>query len=44
MSRGQTAKGTFGSIMSGGIENAFVQNLTFENKHWKTDPLNIAIR
>ncbi len=35
---------TFGSIMSGGIENVFVQNLVFENKHWKTDPLNIAIR
>jgi polygalacturonase len=35
---------TFGSIMSGGIQNVFAQNLTFENKHWKTDPLNIAIR
>ena len=35
---------TFGSIMSGGIQNVFVQNLTFENTHWKTDPLNIAIR
>lgn len=35
---------TFGSIMSGGIQNVFVQNLTFENRHWKTDPLNIAIR
>ncbi len=35
---------TFGSIMSGGIQNVFVQNLVFENKHWKTDPLNIAIR
>ena len=35
---------TFGSIMSGGIQNVFVQNLTFENKNWKTDPLNIAIR
>lgn len=35
---------TFGSIMSGGIENVFVQKLVFENKHWKTDPLNIAIR
>jgi polygalacturonase len=35
---------TFGSIMSGGIENVFAQNLRFENTHWKTDPLNIAIR
>ena len=35
---------TFGSIMSGGIQNVFVQNLDFENKNWKTDPLNIAIR
>ncbi len=35
---------TFGSIMSGGIQNVFVQNLMFENTHWKTDPLNIAIR
>jgi polygalacturonase len=35
---------TFGSIMSGGIENVFAQNLVFENSHWKTDPLNIAIR
>jgi polygalacturonase len=35
---------TFGSIMSGGIENVFAQNLVFENSHWRTDPLNIAIR
>jgi polygalacturonase len=35
---------TFGSIMSGGIQNIFAQNLVFENSHWKTDPLNIAIR
>ncbi|MFZ6673153.1 glycoside hydrolase family 28 protein [Undibacterium sp. Xuan67W] len=35
---------TFGSIMSGGIQNVFAQNLVFENSHWKTDPLNIAIR
>jgi polygalacturonase len=35
---------TFGSIMSGGIRNVFVQDLTIENAHWKTDPLNIAIR
>jgi polygalacturonase len=35
---------TFGSIMSGGIQNVFAQNLLFENSHWKTDPLNVAIR
>ena len=35
---------TLGSIMSGGIENIYAQNLVFENSHWKTDPLNIAIR
>lgn len=35
---------TFGSIMSGGIQNVFAQNLVFENSHWRTDPLNIAIR
>jgi polygalacturonase len=35
---------TLGSIMSGGIENVFAQNLVFENANWKTDPLNIAIR
>ncbi len=35
---------TFGSIMSGGIQNVYAQNLVFENSHWKTDPLNIAIR
>lgn len=35
---------TFGSIMSGGIQNVFAQNLLFENGHWKTDPLNVAIR
>jgi polygalacturonase len=35
---------TFGSVMSGGIENVFVQDVLMENKHWKTDPLNIAIR
>ncbi len=35
---------TFGSIMSGGIQNVFAQNLVFENSHWQTDPLNIAIR
>ncbi len=35
---------TFGSIMSGGIENVYAHNLVFENRNWKTDPLNIAIR
>jgi polygalacturonase len=35
---------TFGSIMSGGIHDVFVHDLVFENTHWKTDPLNIAIR
>lgn len=35
---------TLGSIMSGGIENVYAQNLVFENANWKTDPLNIAIR
>ena len=35
---------TLGSIMSGGIENIYAQNLVFENSNWKTDPLNIAIR
>jgi polygalacturonase len=35
---------TFGSIMSGGIQNVYAQNLLFENSHWKTDPLNVAIR
>lgn len=35
---------TLGSIMSGGIENIYAQDLVFENRHWKTDPLNIAIR
>jgi len=35
---------TFGSIMSGGIQNVYAQNLVFENSHWHTDPLNVAIR
>ena len=35
---------TFGSIMSGGIRNVYAQNLLFENSHWRTDPLNVAIR
>jgi len=35
---------TFGSIMSGGIQNVYAQDLVFENSHWQTDPLNVAIR
>jgi polygalacturonase len=35
---------TFGSIMSGGVQNVYAQNLVFENRHWQTDPLNVAIR
>ena len=35
---------TLGSIMSGGIRNIYVQHIVMENSHWKTDPLNIAIR
>jgi polygalacturonase len=35
---------TLGSIMSGGIQNVYAQNLVFENSHWRTDPLNVAIR
>ncbi len=35
---------TFGSIMSGGVQNVYAQNLVFENRDWQTDPLNVAIR
>jgi polygalacturonase len=35
---------TLGSEMAGGIQNVYAQNLVFENMHWKTDPLNTAIR
>ncbi|UGQ45582.1 glycoside hydrolase family 28 protein [Massilia endophytica] len=35
---------TLGSEMAGGIQNVYAQNLLFENIHWKTDPLNTAIR
>jgi polygalacturonase len=35
---------TLGSEMAGGIQNVYAQNLLFENMHWKTDPLNTAIR
>ena len=45
-SRMQSGHGalTFGSIMSGGIQNVFAYNLVFENRNWRTDPVNIAIR
>ncbi|MTW09140.1 endopolygalacturonase [Pseudoduganella eburnea] len=35
---------TLGSEMSGGIEHVYARDLVFENAHWQTDPLNIAIR
>ncbi|MBY0238240.1 MAG: glycoside hydrolase family 28 protein [Burkholderiaceae bacterium] len=35
---------TLGSEMAGGIQNVYAQDLVFENKHWKTNPLNTAIR
>ncbi|MFZ6673156.1 glycoside hydrolase family 28 protein [Undibacterium sp. Xuan67W] len=35
---------TLGSEMAGGIQNVYAQNLLFENRHWKTNPLNTAIR
>ncbi|MFZ6819632.1 glycoside hydrolase family 28 protein [Undibacterium sp. Ji22W] len=35
---------TLGSEMAGGIQHVYAQNLLFENKHWATNPLNIAIR
>jgi len=35
---------TLGSEMSGGIENIYAQNLVFENRDWKTNPLNVGIR
>jgi polygalacturonase len=35
---------TLGSEMAGGIQNVYAQNLVFENVHWKTNPLNTAIR
>ena len=35
---------TLGSEMSGGIKNIFVQDILMENKNWKTNPLNTAIR
>jgi polygalacturonase len=35
---------TLGSEMAGGIQHIYAQNLLFENKHWASNPLNIAIR
>jgi polygalacturonase len=35
---------TLGSEMSAGIKNIYVQDLLMENKNWKTNPLNTAIR
>jgi len=35
---------TLGSEMAGGIEHVYARGLVFENVHWQTDPLNIAIR
>jgi polygalacturonase len=35
---------TLGSEMSGGIKNIYVQDILMENKNWKTNPLNTAIR
>jgi polygalacturonase len=35
---------TIGSIMSGGVENIYVQDIDIQNNHWDTDPINIAIR
>lgn len=35
---------TLGSEMAGGIEHVYAQDLEFKNIHWKTDPLNTAIR
>lgn len=35
---------TLGSEMAAGIQNVYAQDLVFENMHWKTNPLNTAIR
>ena len=35
---------TFGSVMSGGIQNVFARDLLFQNVNYRLDPLNIAIR
>jgi polygalacturonase len=35
---------TLGSEMSAGIEHVYVQRIEVRNAHWKTDPVNIAIR
>lgn len=35
---------TLGSEMAGGIQHVYARHLLFENMHWKTNPLNTAIR
>ena len=35
---------TMGSLMGGGIRNVYARGLTMLNRHWDTNPLNIAIR
>jgi len=35
---------TLGSEMSAGIQHVYAQDLVFQNKNWRTNPLNIAIR
>lgn len=35
---------TLGSLMSGGIRNVYARDLTMLNRHWDSNPLNIAIR
>ena len=35
---------TLGSEMAAGIKNVYVQDIVMENKNWRTNPLNTAIR
>jgi polygalacturonase len=35
---------TIGSIMSGGVENIYVENIELQNKNWNSYPLNVAVR
>jgi polygalacturonase len=35
---------TLGSLMGGGIRNVYARGLTMLNRHWASNPLNIAIR
>jgi polygalacturonase len=35
---------TIGSIMSGGVENIYVENIELQNKNWDSYPLNVAVR